>query len=123
MKQPWYSLILPWVLPALLLTAWQLLSQFGAISSRVLPSPLAVIEAGIRLTRTGELPLSFGGELPAGRDWTGDRRNAGISARPVQRSIRLVEISFRFVGPNGSQRSASGDDSPGDPLVRHWGIG
>ena len=57
MKQPWYSLILPWVLPALLLTAWQLLSQFGAISSRVLPSPLAVIEAGIRLTRTGELPL------------------------------------------------------------------
>ena len=50
-------MILPWVLPILLLTTWQLLSQLGAISSRVLPSPLAVIAAGICLTKTGELPL------------------------------------------------------------------
>ncbi len=57
MKQPWYSLILPWVLPVLLLTGWQLLSQLGAISSKILPSPLAVIESGIHLTETGELPL------------------------------------------------------------------
>jgi sulfonate transport system permease protein len=57
MKQPWYSLILPWVLPILLLASWQFLSQVGAISPRVLPSPLAVLESGIRLTKTGELPL------------------------------------------------------------------
>jgi sulfonate transport system permease protein len=57
MKQTWYSLILPWVLPILLLSGWQLLSQVGAISPRVLPSPVAVIESGIRLTATGELPL------------------------------------------------------------------
>jgi len=57
MKQPWYSFILPWVLPVLLLTSWQLLSQAGAISSRILPSPLAVIASGIRLPQTGELPL------------------------------------------------------------------
>src|SRR5271157_5340589 len=57
MRQPWYSFILPWVLPILLLTSWQLLSQVGAISPRVLPSPLAVLESGIRLTKTGELPL------------------------------------------------------------------
>jgi len=57
MKQPWYSLILPWVLPILLLTSWQFLSQIGAISPRVLPSPLSVLESGIRLTKTGELPL------------------------------------------------------------------
>jgi sulfonate transport system permease protein len=57
MKQPWYSVILPWVLPVLLLTSWQLLSQIGAISGRVLPSPWAVVAAGFRLTKTGELPL------------------------------------------------------------------
>jgi sulfonate transport system permease protein len=57
MKQRWSSIVLPWVLPILLLATWQLLSQLGAISNRVLPSPLAVIAAGIRLTKTGELPL------------------------------------------------------------------
>jgi sulfonate transport system permease protein len=51
------ALILPWVLPLLLLTSWQLLCQTGAISGRVLPSPLAVVAAAIRLTKTGELPL------------------------------------------------------------------
>src|SRR5580704_15239506 len=57
MKQRWYYLLLPWVLPILLLASWQFLSQVGAISPRVLPSPLAVLESGIRLTKTGELPL------------------------------------------------------------------
>jgi sulfonate transport system permease protein len=57
MKHPWYSSILPWVLPVLLVTSWQIFSQAGAISPRVLPSPLSVIESSIRLTKTGELPL------------------------------------------------------------------
>jgi sulfonate transport system permease protein len=57
MKQRWHSLILPWILPVLLVTSWQLLCQSGAISGRILPSPLAVIAAGIHLTETGELPL------------------------------------------------------------------
>src|ERR1700681_4279426 len=63
MKRPWYSLILPWVLPILLLASWQFLSQVGAISPRVLPSPLAVLESGIRLTKTGELPLHLAESL------------------------------------------------------------
>jgi sulfonate transport system permease protein len=57
MKQQWHSHILPWILPVLLVTSWQLLCQAGAISGRILPSPLAVIAAGIHLTETGELPL------------------------------------------------------------------
>jgi sulfonate transport system permease protein len=57
MKHPRFSLILPWILPIVLLVGWELLSLFGLISPRVLPSPVAVLEAGIRLTKTGELPL------------------------------------------------------------------
>jgi sulfonate transport system permease protein len=57
MKLQWHSLVLPWILPLLLLISWQLLCQSGVISARVLPSPLAVIAAGIRLTKTGELPV------------------------------------------------------------------
>jgi sulfonate transport system permease protein len=57
MKLRWHSLVLPWILPLLLLISWQLLCQSGVISARVLPSPLAVMAAGIRLTKTGELPL------------------------------------------------------------------
>jgi sulfonate transport system permease protein len=57
MKRSAISFVAPWALPVLLLVVWQLSSQFGTISPRVLPSPLAVIAAGWRLTLTGELPL------------------------------------------------------------------
>jgi sulfonate transport system permease protein len=48
---------LPWILPITLLLVWQAVCQFGFISVKVLPAPLAVLEAGIHLTQTGELPL------------------------------------------------------------------
>jgi sulfonate transport system permease protein len=41
--------------PALIVTAWQLLSQSGYIPARILPAPSAVVAAGVRLTKSGEL--------------------------------------------------------------------
>jgi sulfonate transport system permease protein len=48
---------LPWVFPIVLLIVWQVICQSGLIPPKVLPSPLAVLQAGVRLTQTGELPL------------------------------------------------------------------
>ncbi|WP_243450145.1 aliphatic sulfonate ABC transporter permease SsuC [Neobacillus terrae] len=47
--------IIPWILPFLLLLVWQILSFDGIISSRILPSPLAVLKAFLTLSMTGEL--------------------------------------------------------------------
>ncbi len=45
----------PWVVPALLLGAWQWSAQAGWLSSRVLPEPLAVARAFWTLAASGEL--------------------------------------------------------------------
>ena len=54
----------PWLLPALILLIWQGGAGVGWISADLLPSPLAVLRAGIRLTLSGELighiQVSFG---------------------------------------------------------------
>lgn len=47
--------VLPWLVPVLLITLWQLLVQFGWLSTRILPAPTAVIQAAINLTSSGEL--------------------------------------------------------------------
>lgn len=47
----------PWLVPLLLVIAWQIFTTTGLIPHRVLPSPSEVVEAGFRLTLTGELPL------------------------------------------------------------------
>jgi len=49
--------LMPWFLPVILIMVWQSLSSAGFLASRVLPSPAAVLFAGIHLTATGELPL------------------------------------------------------------------
>lgn len=46
---------LPWLIPVLLLSLWQLLSSTSVMSSSFLPSPVEVIEAAVRLTKRGEL--------------------------------------------------------------------
>ncbi|MGJ5672342.1 MAG: aliphatic sulfonate ABC transporter permease SsuC [Nostochopsis sp.] len=50
----------PWVVPIILIVIWQLLVQFGWIPTRILPAPIDVVRAGIRLTSTGELPYHLG---------------------------------------------------------------
>ncbi len=36
----------PWALPLVLLAVWQAAVEFGWLSSRILPAPSAVLEAG-----------------------------------------------------------------------------
>jgi sulfonate transport system permease protein len=45
----------PWLLPAVLLLGWELASRTGALSSRILPEPLAVATAFGTLAASGEL--------------------------------------------------------------------
>lgn len=51
----WLKPLAPWAVPALLLCAWQAASQFGWLSSRVLPEPMAVLRAFVTLAQSGEL--------------------------------------------------------------------
>ncbi|MEE5136862.1 aliphatic sulfonate ABC transporter permease SsuC [Pseudomonas alliivorans] len=45
----------PWALPVLLLAVWQLSVSAGWLSTRILPAPSAVIEAGVTLVSSGEI--------------------------------------------------------------------
>jgi sulfonate transport system permease protein len=47
--------LLPWALPVAILLSWQLASQSGWISIRVLPAPLAVVKAFYTLSASGEM--------------------------------------------------------------------
>jgi sulfonate transport system permease protein len=53
-----------WLVPALLIAAWQVFSSLGHIPGHLLPAPSAVLAAGWRLTLSGELlenlRVSFG---------------------------------------------------------------
>lgn len=44
-----------WALPLLLLLTWQILVQIGVITPRILPAPIAILRAAIRLAASGEL--------------------------------------------------------------------
>ena len=46
---------LPWLVPILTLIIWQILSQRGVISAKVLPAPFEVLQVGIKLIQSGEL--------------------------------------------------------------------
>jgi sulfonate transport system permease protein len=46
---------LPWLVPIATIIIWQILSQRGVISAKVLPAPLEVLQVGIKLTQSGEL--------------------------------------------------------------------
>lgn len=50
-----FDQLIPWGVPLVLILVWQVLSQLGVISNRVLPAPTAVVQAGIQLASTGEL--------------------------------------------------------------------
>lgn len=47
--------IAPWLLPIAVLALWQLAVVTGWLSTRILPAPSAVIEAGVSLVRSGEI--------------------------------------------------------------------
>ncbi|GGP23076.1 aliphatic sulfonate ABC transporter permease SsuC [Silvimonas iriomotensis] len=49
--------LLPWLVPVLIIVAWQLAASAGEIDNRVMPSPLAVLKAGKDLALSGQLWL------------------------------------------------------------------
>jgi sulfonate transport system permease protein len=51
----WRQRVLPWAVPALVVGAWEIASNSGWLSSRVLPEPWSVLTAFWGLLRTGEL--------------------------------------------------------------------
>ncbi|MBD1550002.1 aliphatic sulfonate ABC transporter permease SsuC [Pseudomonas typographi] len=54
-KWAWAERLAPWLLPVLLLATWQGAVSSGLLSTRILPAPSAVIEAGVQLVRSGEI--------------------------------------------------------------------
>ncbi len=58
LRNPLYKVwrsFLPWLVPMFAIVLWQLLSQAGVISSKILPAPLDVLKVGIKLAQSGEL--------------------------------------------------------------------
>ncbi|TCN26058.1 aliphatic sulfonate ABC transporter permease SsuC [Mesobacillus foraminis] len=47
--------LVPWIVPILLMAAWQVLSVLGYISSRILPNPVDIFKAGVELGQSGQL--------------------------------------------------------------------
>ena len=54
--RPWVG----WILPVVIVVAWQVSSSLGRIGDTVMPSPYAVAVAARRLTLSGELPQNLG---------------------------------------------------------------
>ncbi|MBS0367682.1 MAG: aliphatic sulfonate ABC transporter permease SsuC [Proteobacteria bacterium] len=50
-----FSRAAPWILPILLLAAWQTASSLGWLSTRILPAPWDVLKAFVTLAESGEL--------------------------------------------------------------------
>jgi sulfonate transport system permease protein len=46
---------LPWLVPISSVILWQILSQAGVLSTKILPAPLDVFKVGIKLAQSGEL--------------------------------------------------------------------
>jgi sulfonate transport system permease protein len=55
-RRPWIG----WILPVVMVIAWQASSSLGWIGDTVMPSPTAVGAAAWRLTLSGELPQNLG---------------------------------------------------------------
>lgn len=51
----WREKLIPWMIPFLILGLWQILSMSGMIPETILPSPIAVLQSGVKLTQSGEL--------------------------------------------------------------------
>jgi sulfonate transport system permease protein len=61
--------LLPWVVPVLMLAAWEYTARAGLLPARILPEPLAVLQAAWHLLQTGELLSNL--KVSAGRAFAG----------------------------------------------------
>ncbi|SPB15564.1 binding-protein-dependent transport system inner membrane protein [Caballeronia novacaledonica] len=67
---------LPWLVPVLILVAWESAARTGGLSSRVLPEPLAVVKAAWSLIESGDLWANV--KVSAGRAFAGFAMGGGI---------------------------------------------
>ena len=65
---------MPWLVPALILVVWQVLSMAGLIAARVLPAPTEVARAGWRVAHRGHAAQGRGHQRPARPARLPDRR-------------------------------------------------
>ncbi len=68
--------ILPWLLPLLILAAWEYSARSGLLSTRVLPEPWAVVKAAWHLVQTGEMWANL--KVSAGRAFAGLAIGGGL---------------------------------------------
>ncbi|GAA3404028.1 ABC transporter permease subunit [Paenibacillus hodogayensis] len=54
------DLLLPWLVPALLIIAWQLTASLHLVSAKLFPTPLMIVEAGWKLLASGKLAHHMG---------------------------------------------------------------
>jgi sulfonate transport system permease protein len=80
---------LPWVVPVLLLAVWQAASSFGLLSTRILPAPVDVLTAFIKLALSGELWTHV--KISAGRALLGLAIGGGLGL-----VAGLLTGTFRF---------------------------
>ena len=107
MKSAVFNQILPWILPLILLAAWQGLSSTGILASRVLLSPIAVLIAGIHLTQTDELPLHLFESFRRAATGLMIGGVIRVSARTVERAFDGGGSAPAFFGADGAKHSGS----------------
>jgi len=83
--------LLPWLVPVGLIAVWQVASSLGWLSSRVLPAPLAVLQAASGLALSGELWQHV--KVSAGRALSGLAIGGGLGLLLglLTGSVRLAE--------------------------------
>ncbi|MBD2776999.1 aliphatic sulfonate ABC transporter permease SsuC [Iningainema tapete] len=59
-KERYIQSLLPWAVPLLIVLLWQLFSSMGWIPNRILPAPLEVINAALKLANSGALGRNIG---------------------------------------------------------------
>jgi len=86
--------LLPWGVPIGILFAWELSARLGWLSSRILPEPLAVLQAGWTLALSGELWTHI--KVSAGRAFLGFAIGGGLGLvlGLLTGSFRKVEIAL-----------------------------
>ncbi|MEI3614156.1 ABC transporter permease subunit [Pseudogracilibacillus sp. SO30301A] len=55
--------LVPWIVPALIIVAWQLFSMYEIVSSQLVPSPWTVLSSAYQLVVSGELFYHMQGSL------------------------------------------------------------
>lgn len=97
---------LPWIVPVLILGAWEYSARHGLLSARVLPEPWAVVKAAWHLTLTGELWDNL--KVSAGRALAGLAVGGGLGlclglltglSRPAELALDTTLQMLRNIPP------------------------